>query len=95
MPEMKYVVVKAAIGDLEVPIILSPALSHKDVCHYEAGAWTFNGRPVVSAGFVSLYPNDKTDAIAVSCYGRSVTLGLGSRPKDSEILNYSINNTQE
>lgn len=71
MSHSKYVIVDT--HGIEVPILFSPLLSHTDVI----GA----GHRVVSAGFCQ----QNADG-SFSTYGKSVMLGVVSRPKDAEII---------
>ena len=79
---MKYVICDH--GGIEVPIIFPDLLNHSD----------FAGFRPVSAGFVSIYGDDKPkegaccceNGMRVSVHGKSVGLGIGSRPEDEDIL---------
>lgn len=55
-------------------IIFSPALKHE----------VFKSRNPISAGFV--YLNVEDGKITAECFGSSVSLGLESRPSDSELV---------
>ena len=76
---MKYVMLPS-----DIPIIFPDVIQHLTF---------FNLHPI-SAGFVHLYGDDKplegacvcSNAIRVSVYGESVSLGLKSRPQDEAII---------
>lgn len=80
MREMKYVVVKTDAG--EQIYVFPKQIDHDafaEVLSYiKMGGrnWKREYREPVSAGF--------TDG--VTCYGRSESLGIGSRPQDSSLL---------
>lgn len=80
---MKYVVVRAEDG-LEVIVVFSPMLSHRDVVDALALApKTMHFKPV-SAGVV------KCDGSA-KCLGYSQSLGLASRPeRDTRVLRIAV-----
>ena len=67
----KYIIIKH--GGIEIPLVFSPLLLHKDV----AGK-----RTVKSAGFCGLNAIGKWIA-----GGKSASLELSARPQDAEILN--------
>ena len=69
--EMKYVIVKGEWGE-EVPIVFSKSLQHA----------TFCDQRVVSAGFCTI----DFSYYKVCCYGKSVSLNLESREKDSLLV---------
>ena len=84
---MKYIVIKR--GDEEYMIMFpnSTKMSHKRMAEVVEGirvdlgyhGWQrdFIGCPVVAAGFVTASGH---------CHGYSESLGIGSRPEDSELL---------
>jgi len=73
--EMKYVLDRDSLKF----VIFSVSIKHSDMGRY----WT-------SAGFCRIYTNDNGE-LAVSCYGRSDSLGLISDgPEDSEFLTNAI-----
>jgi hypothetical protein len=78
--DMKYIIFDD--GMMEQPIMFSCYLQHGSV------AMRFNWK-VVSAGFVALN-NDQFHA-----YGKSVSLGVVSRPEDSKIINRIMGLTLE
>lgn len=59
------------------PVIVSPAISH--------AAIEIKEQIPVSAGFVRFYIN-AFGSLAVECYGESDSLGLLSRPEDSDMF---------
>ena len=81
MKEMKYVVTKDESG-AEHLFIFPKQIDHdafaEVLSHIKTGGrnWKREYREPVSAGF--------TDG--VECYGRSETLGIGSRSQDSKML---------
>ena len=84
--EKKYIVIKGSFGSEEI-IIFSSVLDHKTVA---------SDHHVISAGFVSFdiqtkhnpdNPYDPVERKIIGhCYGKSTTLGIGSRPKEDSIL---------
>lgn len=82
MKEMKYVVVLSE-GKEQI-FLFSPEINHNDFAevlnylkvHDDKGHWFRTPRKLVSAGF--------TDGN--TCYGRSETLNLNSRPKEDSAL---------
>ena len=76
---VKYIIVED--GGTELPIMFNPILSHKQVA---------GGAKVVGAGEVGLYPT--AERINVSCWGKSVTLGVESRGEDdAKLIDRTIN----
>jgi len=69
----KYIIVQTSYGGEEA-IIFGELLTHKEVA---------GNLDVISAGFCQLADGGFT----YSVWGSSVTLGIGSRKEDSEILN--------
>lgn len=78
---MKYIIVQTASSPPnEYAILFDEILDHDKVA---------GGRPVVSAGFC-LLSNDGGEIVPVA-YGKSVSLGLASRPKqDAAIITEAI-----
>ena len=70
---MKYIIIDD--GGLEVPVIFPPHWDHAQT------AQKFPGRDVISAGFVK---RDGSGYLYVT--GKSVSLGLESRPDDLGII---------
>ena len=69
---MKYVILRTdAIED--VPVVFPEMADHSSVAH---------GKTVVSAGFISV----NWETLRATAYGKSVSLGVASRPEDSRIL---------
>lgn len=71
----KYIIVEC--HGLEVPIVFSPILQHNDVAGH---------RKVFGAGFCHL-GIDVNDKRCWTVHGRSISLGINSRPEDAAILN--------
>jgi hypothetical protein len=61
------------------PIIFNETLNHSDV------ARCLHSK-ILSAGFVQIQVNMLKGLFSVSAYGESISLGIGSRPEDSKIL---------
>ncbi len=80
---MKYVMFDDMVDNTgihdNVSIIFPSFLIHKEM------AKTITGMPV-SAGFVRIVKGSKQDEVRAECYGRSESLGLRSREKDSVII---------
>lgn len=84
---MKYIVIKRGTHEFMVLFPNSPQMSHKNMAdavehiRVDLGdrGWQrkFVGCPIVSAGFVSASGH---------CYGESESLGISSRPEDTELL---------
>lgn len=70
MANSKYIIISSY--GIELPIVFSPILGHNQVA--------YQPKPV-SAGFCKRN-NDGT----YSVWGKSTSLGIGSRPEDAEIL---------
>ena len=70
--DLKYVIVE--VMDCELPIIFSNVIDHA----------IFIGRRVISAGFVRIKAVDNT--FEVSCFHKSVSLGVESRPEEDARL---------
>lgn len=68
----KYIIVEE-YGGLELPIVFSPLLEHANVAR--------NFNKVISAGFCSRNQNG-----TFSVFGKSIGLGISSRPEDIGIL---------
>ena len=72
----KYVVLK----EYNKMIVFSELIEHKQ----------FAGLNPISAGFISFRANELGD-VEAHCYGKSISLGISSRPdEDSEIANKQI-----
>lgn len=84
---MKYIVVSN--GQTEVIVVFPQMLVHKDMAMYVAcnmatnHGWNPKEINVVSAGFVD------TIGHKLECYGKSESLGVGSKLGDSELLRAS------
>ncbi len=86
MNDAKYVIVNGS------GIIFSAAIQHKDMVGYN--------EKCEGAGFVSFAVEKDSygdsygdDIIVAKCYGKSISLGIESRPeKDSKILTRQITN---
>lgn len=78
MSELKYVVTEH--GDFA---IFTKATNHCDVRG-------LHGK-VVGAGFCNFARKADTEQANVHCYGRSISLGIESRPEDEIIINRHIN----
>ncbi len=78
--KFKYIIVE--VDEIELPLIFSPFLSHEDVSITRMKA-------LKSAGYCDL---DATGKWSVS--GQSVSLQLGARPADAEILNSQVNHVR-
>jgi hypothetical protein len=61
------------------PIIFNETLNHSDV------ARCLHSK-VLSAGFVNIQVRMKSELFSVTAYGKSISLGIESRPEDSKIL---------
>ena len=76
---MKYIVINNR--DLEIPIIFSDLLPHRDVA---------GDKEVVSAGECSFYVSSgagkDVDKVKVSVWGKSVGLNVLSRKEDSLLI---------
>lgn len=59
------------------PVIISPSLSHASV--------EIKEEIPISAGFVRFYIN-AFGSLVVECYGESESLGLASRPEDTDMF---------
>ncbi len=81
MSKFKYIILELPTG-IEAPILFSKFIEHAQL--------VANVKPtgkVVSAGFVSFDGNpDKPFQAGFTCYGKSVSLDLHSRPEDSKII---------
>jgi hypothetical protein len=71
----KYIIYKDLTEQCEVPVLFPHCLTHHDV------AKKLNGVPV-SAGFFVLKSDGEYET-----FGRSESIGIDSRPEDSDILN--------
>jgi len=82
---MKYIMLELSLGDLRynVPVIFPDTLVHEDmgkaVVHAANRSVPKADVKMVSAGFVS-------NCSGVTCYGRSESLDLDSRPEDGKII---------
>lgn len=83
MLETKYVIVDGCA------IVFSAAIQHKDMVGFNEKA--------TGAGFVRFYAEKDEwgeDVIVAKCYGKSISLGIESRPEeDSKIVTRQITNT--
>ena len=78
--QSKYIIFENSCG-LEIPVIFSPLIQHKDINLND-----FNFKPV-AAGFCLFMGSHYNGSPFYSCWGESVSLKLTSRGKqDSEIL---------
>ena len=77
----KYVIVNGSA------IVFSAAIQHKDMVGYN--------EKCEGAGFVNFhYKEGDDDHIYAKCYGKSISLGIESRPEeDSRIVTRQITNT--
>lgn len=73
---MKYIRYKTTV------VLFSEDLVHRDV------AQALGIKPE-SAGFVEV-EEVGDGAYAVRCYGESITLGIGSKPDDSQMVGYHL-----
>lgn len=64
-------------------IAFDATLSHSKI------AEPFGLDNITSAGFISTFV-DANNEIVVSCYGKSVTLGISSNSDDSRLARYSL-----
>ena len=71
--QMKYLMYN--VGGSERPILFSADAAHTDMHKLVGGAFKLLG-----AGFVS------SQNCPPRAYGRSVTLGIGSRPEDTAVI---------
>ena len=72
---MKYIVVR--LGNTQKAVVFTPYLTHAVV----AQNLGFKEKNVISAGFVHLDQEGN-----LTCYGKSVSLRLRSRPEDADII---------
>ena len=79
---MKYIIFDSPSG-IEEPVIFSELQAHSDMVRCVHSR--FPGLNVVAAGFCR-FVVDKDYHVVVSCWGKSVTLGVSSRSEDSELL---------
>jgi hypothetical protein len=80
MNEAKYIIVNGCV------VVFSSALTHKDVAQ-------FSGLPVESAGFVNFNVEKDSwgeDVAVAHTYGKSESLGIGSRKEDSGMITRQI-----
>lgn len=73
--QMKYIILDGHLHD--IPVLFPASLEHAEM----ADDLKHLGEPL-SAGFVDLM----YDGSGVSAHGRSTSLGISSRPEDSEII---------
>ena len=79
---MKYLIIKK--GGLELPVIFSEIESHDEVAK-KLNVFS----DLVSAGFCRFEMDengDGTAALSVRCWGKSVSLGIQSRPEDGYLI---------
>lgn len=76
---MKYITVKNEEGTV-YPVIFPPTLTHKDVARAVQGLFHREGfrTEPESAGFV--------DEIECRCYGKSESMGIGSKPEQDQTV---------
>jgi hypothetical protein len=70
--DLKYVIIKDSALAIEYPILFPRQLVHRSVASFDA-------KNVVSAGFCDV-------GDGYSAYGFSESLGVESRPEDTEII---------
>jgi hypothetical protein len=75
---------KYVITDKNCFALFSDTTGHDEVAR---GLW---GTPV-GAGFATMRQAADSKDINIHCFGKSVTLGLESRPQDEEIITSKIN----
>ncbi len=80
MDKAKYIV--AQIGNDEVMIVFPSFETHNHMARF------FNNK-VVSAGFIDFFIN-ASEEVEVKCTGKSVSLNLKSRPKDTQLAEQQI-----
>lgn len=80
MNDAKYVIVNGGLFGNEMAIIFDKMISHE----------FFEGR-AISAGFVG-FSKTKDGRIEVCAYGKSDSLNIGSREKDSALICQALNN---
>lgn len=81
---MKYLIIKKR--GLELPVIFSEIESHDEVAKKLN---VFSDTELVSAGFCRFEMDengDGTAALSVRCWGKSVSLGIQSRPEDDYLI---------
>jgi len=81
MKKAKYVIIDGSA------IVFSPAILHKDMVGYHEKA--------EAAGFVtfSIIQDEYGESVVIAkAFGESISLGVGSRPEDSEIITIQICN---
>lgn len=75
MYEAKYVIVEGSA------IVFSAAIQHKDMVGYN--------QKCEGAGFVRFYPKKNEwdeDIVIAKCYGKSISLGIESRPEEDSLI---------
>ncbi len=72
MNQMKYIIVDN--GQWDAPVIFDEGVQHFNMAQNVPGK-------VIAAGFIRWTPD------GLECYGDSVSLGIASRPEDTEIIN--------
>ena len=85
MENPKYIVVQIFCGlmTMETPIVFPAYVGHNDM----ARSLGITPDDVLAAGFVAFAPKKYSDSVAnVSTYGKSVTLGVESRPEDASLI---------
>ena len=85
-PKMKYIVFRKRYGsrsdlEQEIPIIFPDQLTHSVMAEVISRNPEMRGALPISAGFVSSLD------MKAECHGESETLGLKSRPEDSNLIN--------
>ena len=81
--ELKYIV--TSHNDFA---IFSPSINHNDM------ARVLNGKPV-GAGSCNIRQQADSNRVNVHCYGQSLSLHIGSREEDEEIINKNINHNYD
>lgn len=79
--KMKYIVIDR--NNVEKIICFSETENHKDV------AKRFNDYKIISAGFIR-FDDCIADDFKMYCYGESMTLGISSRSKDTDLLKMEL-----
>ena len=89
MDAPKYIIVEMFSGvcTFETPIVFPCFIGHDDM----ARAMGYKPEKVLAAGFVMFAPKKYSDSVVnVSTYGKSVTLGVESRPEDADLIRKSL-----
>jgi hypothetical protein len=89
MEAPKYIVVKmfSGLSTFDIPIIFPAIIGHNDM----AQALGYKPEKVLAAGFVMLSPKKYSDSVVnVATYGKSVSLGVESRPEDASLIRKAL-----